>query len=375
MKLKRVHSQNHFLASLNLFLFIILLVVRDIRFVSIIRDQESEFREIALFCSNFPACFRVVPSWLGYFVEAVLSRLISLLSINPDPFSSSPLTLDDRLSMTLVLSGFLFRLLCFFVVWICLKQIFDSDFLAHVVLAFFQVILIAPQAKILGYLATLFNQNDRIVDWVTRSNVVYFVYFDYLALALTLLITVKFTKICTFSQIRLFLVGVILFLSFDYLPIFLSLLFFFENGRQALTKIFTLLAPGTFMIFINMVSGEGKSNLLTTFFHYTENNLRQLAAVPILIALVLVPPLLFGLIFQWTQTSNIDNQVFKSLAPIQRLFGKAILSLALVHLISLFTSNFVGEFARQSLTLQLLVLIYMGSKSRKRYNNRFPNLN
>ena len=356
------------LILLNTIFFILLLVTRDIRFVSLLRDNNSEFKDIALMCTDFPACFRVVPSWLGHIAEYVLGKISLMVSINPDPFSSNPITIENRLSMILVLVSLSFRLACFLIVWIFLRQVFNSSTLAHIALIFFQISLISPQSKLLGNLVSLLTENQRVIEWSSRSNLVYFVYFDYFALAVSLLVILNLSRIKDFNLPQLFLLGLILFLSFDFLPIFLALILTIERVINSLQKAIVTVLPGALICISALLFSSNDEGLTNTFYYYSENNLSQALAIPFLLAIVLTPPAMLGVFFRKLIEKYFSKLDFQSLVRSRRNMQSAIIALTLIHILSLFTSNFLGEFARQSIVLQLLVFIFFGTQKFQRFD-------
>lgn len=268
--------------------------------------------------------------------------------------------------MISILTSLLFRLSCLIVVWHVLKRFFESEFLAHVALSLFQLSLIAPQSKVLSQLFSLFTEDNRIIDWITRSNLVYFVYFDYMSLAVVIVIALNSTKVVALSHSRLIILGIILFLTFDYLPVFIAILILLSKTSRALTKAIAVLVPGVLLITLSIIITDKNSSLSTNFSFYAENNLKQALAIPVLALLTLIPPILLGLVFQRYFFRTHKPLGHQDLAKLRYNCRIAILSLSFVHLISIITSNFLGEFARQSLGLQLLLFLYVGSRSKPR---------
>jgi hypothetical protein len=282
-----------------------------------------------------------------------------LISLNPDPFGSEPIQLNNRVDAAVILSSISYRIVIVFSIFILLRRLFDSAVLAHALVINFLFLLASPYAKMFGFLASLITEDIRSISWLERSPSVFLIYYDYIALATVIFLLVFLEKLRGFSIFGTIFLGVVLFFVYEFLPIFLFFLFFLTSIHQKKwSQFLALLAPGFLLIAVLDMGSAPNQSLASTFLFYLRSNFEHILAIPILLILVLTPPLLTGYLLGRTLSKlgffprNLD------LERSNKLVRSAILSMSLVHSISLFTSGITGEFARQSLALQLLILIW-----------------
>jgi multisubunit Na+/H+ antiporter MnhB subunit len=225
----------------------------------------------------------------------------------------------------------------------------------NVILTTYFFLLTAPHAKSLSEVVSKFTDDNRIINWTQNMPSMYVVYYDYSAIPLVIFIIMYIEKFERMKKIHLFFCGLLLFLTFDYLPIIAFLILLFRNGIRTFFDYLMLLVSGICFTFFALFYNR-KSDLESTFSYYFVNNFSQFFGVLVLIPMILLPHWILGrLVSHWmpnSMASLVQND------PLFRTkLNHGLISLFIVHLMSLFTSNFIGEFGRQSLALQLLITI------------------
>lgn len=335
----------------------ILLTTRDLRFVSLIRGDGPEVSDVVSGCTDFPRCFRYIPSLFLEITSAAIALISKLLAINPDPFSSTPITLPERNTMALILSGLILRLGCFLIVWKLLERLFLSSRALNLIFSSYLIILIAPWAKFIGIFSANFISDDRITNWIARSPVVYTVYYDYFLPPIILYLTINLHNILKKNPKALLLIGLVLFITFEFLPLFLFTALLIYSGRNFARKFLLLLIPGSVLLVFALLLPKDSTTLNETFGYYLGRNFNQFLAVIPLIVLILLPCIVLGYLSKRTMYKEY-KQLSKNLShSTNKNFESAFFSLCAVHFISLFTSNFLGEFSRHALATQLILLI------------------
>ena len=335
----------------------ILLTTRDLRFVSLIRGDGPEGSDVVSGCTDFPRCFRYIPSLFLEITSATIVLTSKFLAINPDPFSSTPITLPERNTMAVILSGLILRFGCFLIVWKLLERLFLSSRALNLIFSSFLIILIAPWAKFIGIFSTHFISDDRVTNWIARSPVVYTVYYDYFLPPIILYLTINLHNFLKKNPKTLLLIGLILFITFEFLPLFLFFALLIHSGRKFARKFFLLLIPGMVLLVFALLVPKDSTALNLTFGYYLGRNFDQFLAVIPLMALVLLPCIVLGY-FSKKIMQKEYKQLSKTLShSTNKNFESAFFSLCAVHFFSLFTSNFLGEFSRHALATQLILLI------------------
>ena len=168
--------------AITLGLFTVMLSIRDIRLISLIRNEPStydEFEDVTKICLDYPRCLRIVPSILGHYTKVVWGYSLKFLSANPDPFGSQPITLDERLSFINLLVSLFFRITCGIVIWSCLKRLLGSTVISNLISSLFLVILIAPHAMVVKSVSTRLDFYHQEITWVWQMLSIYLIYYDY----------------------------------------------------------------------------------------------------------------------------------------------------------------------------------------------------
>ena len=336
----------------------ILLTARDLRFVSLIRGDGPEVSDVVSGCMDFPRCFRYIPSLFLEITSTAIAAITKFLAINPDPFSTTPITFPERNTMALILSGLILRFGCFLILWKLLERLFLSSRALNLIFSSFLIILIAPWAKFIGIFSTHFISDERVTNWIARSPVVYTVYYDYFLPPIILYLTINLHNISKKNPRTLLLIGLLLFITFEFLPLFLFFALLIHSGRNFSRKLLLLLIPGIVLLVFALLVPKDSTALNVTFGYYLGRNFNQFLAVIPLMALVLLPCIILGYLSRRLMRKERE-QLNKNLSQsANKNFQSAFFSLCAVHFISLFTSNFLGEFSRHALATQLILLIF-----------------
>lgn len=362
--------------SLCFFLFLALLSTRDIRLIMSLRQsnlESNEFAEVAYLCDSFPRCFRVTPSIVGSTLTDALTWITKQLSFNPDPFGSVPVVLAERILFSEHVIAFLFRLGCALLIWHFVRKMIGSLILTNLTLSLFLFLLISPQSLILDSLTTRIEFLSSELTWLSQMLIMYFIYYDFFVIVGILLIHTYHPNLAEKSVGFQFLIGAILFLTFEYLPIFYCLLLIFSPRTSFKPRQLFALLPGILLVLWSVTINNDKSgnNTAEIFAYYFWANLTNPLGVLVITGATLFPPLVFGYLLQRFLRSYLEIKALDTLYFHGQVIRATTKALVLVHGLSLFTSGVTSEFGRQSLSLQLFMLLTGMSLNTVRKSSKF----
>lgn len=359
---------NFFLMSLFIILMLIFFTVRDTRLVSlIVRSGSSEFELIAQWCTDFPACFRLLPSLIGHFTIQVAFIVSEILSLNPDPFLSDPITINDRYAFLVALTSVLYRLVTFVIIVLIIKKGSGSLTIALCITNAFLVLMLAPQSQILKAITSVTNFSESEETWLYSMPQIYLIYYDYFSLLIVLLLAFRPNILLQRSYVGLILIGVLLFLSFEFLPIFAYFYLGFLKKSNLYGKAIMLLAGPFFVIlavFMNQLERRD-SSIIDTFSYYAQSNISNFFGLIIIFLIVLTPPVILGHILGGVYFPAVEYRA--SIFSLNRLSLAASKSLLVIHILSFLTSGVTSEFGRQSIALQFTLLVVFYTRRIKKY--------
>ena len=334
-------------------------------------DRPSEFSAF-VFCNSWPECFRYGSSLLGN-IPLVISRHLSTFYVaSIGRFTQFDIANQIYLGSAISL---IYRVSAFVVVAFCLWVIFKSWFASAVLInCFFLHLTGAIPIRTFNAFKYLFSGQISTSSLEVLQNTVevhsrmYFVFYDFSALAMLAVFLVLFEKefYKRFSFTQIFAIGLFATSIFEHLAIVAAVacivLSLRGKDKQIRIAVIALTAGALASVVFAFSAGYLRSkntgsNLLDTWNRYGQENFHHLDQIIAGFIISLLPVILLGLIFGLLVQASLVNkiQISNSLkSTIQAL----MIGLSLSYSFGFFTSGLSSEVGRQTLGLQILLLIY-----------------
>jgi hypothetical protein len=341
-------------------------------------NQASEFSR-SVFCNSWPECFRYGSSLLGHIPFLISRYLSTFYAASIGRFTQSDIANQQYLGLAISL---IYRVSAFVVVAFCLWVIFKSWFVVAVLInSFFLHLTGAIPIRTFNAFTYLFGLQigtssigeippieEVLQDTVEVHSRMYFVFYDFSALAMLAVFLVLFEKefYKRFSLTQIFAIGFFATSIFEHLAIVAAVacivLSLRGKDKQIRIAVIALTAGALASVVFAFSAGYLRSkntgsNLLDTWNRYGQENFHHLDQIIAGFIISLLPVILLGLICGLLLRVNLVNKIqisnsFKS--NIQAL----MIGLSLSYSFGFFTSGLSSEVGRQTLGLQILLLIY-----------------
>lgn len=334
-------------------------------------NQASEFTR-SVFCNSWPECFRYGSSLLGHIPFLISRYLSTFYAASIGRFTQSDIANQQYLGLAISL---IYRVSAFVVVAFCLWVIFKSWFAVAVLInSFFLHLTGAIPIRTFNAFKYLFSGQISTSSLEVLRNTVevhsrmYFVFYDFSALAMLAVFLVLFEKefYKRFSLTQIFAIGFFATSIFEHLAIVAAVacivLSLRGKDKQIRIAVIALTAGALASVVFAFSAGYLRSkntgsNLLDTWNRYGQENFHHLDQIIAGFIISLLPVILLGLICGLLLRANLVNkiQISNSLkSNIQAL----MIGLSLSYSFGFFTSGLSSEVGRQTLGLQILLLIY-----------------
>ena len=334
-------------------------------------NQASEFTR-SVFCNSWPECFRYGSSLLGHIPFLISRYLSTFYAASIGRFTQSDIANEQYLGLAISL---IYRVSAFVVVAFCLWVIFKSWFAVAVLInGFFLHLTGAIPIRTFNAFKYLFSGQISTSSLEVLQNTVevhsrmYFVFYDFSALAMLAVFLVLFEKefYKRFSLIQIFVIGFFATSIFEHLSIVAAVtcivLSLRGKDKQIRIAVIALTAGALASVVFAFSAGYLRSkntgsNLLDTWNRYGQENFHHLDQIIAGFIISLLPVILLGLICGLLVRASLVNkiQISNSLkSNIQAL----MIGLSLSYSFGFFTSGLSSEVGRQTLGLQILLLIY-----------------
>ena len=334
-------------------------------------NQASEFTR-SVFCNSWPECFRYGSSLLGHIPFLISRYLSTFYAASIGRFTQSDIANQQYLGLAISL---IYRVSAFVVVAFCLWVIFKSWFAVAVLInSFFLHLTGAIPIRTFNAFKYLFSGQISTSSLEVLQNTVevhsrmYFVFYDFSALAMLAVFLVLFEKefYKRFSLTQIFAIGFFATSIFEHLAIVAAVacivLSLRRKDKQIRIAAIALTAGALASVVFAFSAGYLRSkntgsNLLDTWNRYGQENFHHLDQIIAGFIISLLPVILLGLICGLLLRANLVNkiQISNSLkSNIQAL----MIGLSLSYSFGFFTSGLSSEVGRQTLGLQILLLIY-----------------
>ena len=334
-------------------------------------NQASEFTR-SVFCNSWPECFRYGSSLLGHIPFLISRYLSTFYAASIGRFTQSDIANQQYLGLAISL---IYRVSAFVVVAFCLWVIFKSWFAVAVLInSFFLHLTGAIPIRTFNAFKYLFSGQISTSSLEVLQNTVevhsrmYFVFYDFSALAMLAVFLVLFEKefYKRFSLTQIFAIGFFATSIFEHLAIVAAVacIVLSLRGKDKQIRIAAIaltagaLASVVFAFSAGYLRSKNtRSNLLDTWNRYGQENFHHLDQIIAGFIISLLPVILLGLICGLLLRANLVNkiQISNSLkSNIQAL----MIGLSLSYSFGFFTSGLSSEVGRQTLGLQILLLIY-----------------
>ena len=334
-------------------------------------NQASEFTR-SVFCNSWPECFRYGSSLLGHIPFLISRYLSTFYAASIGRFTQSDIANQQYLGLAISL---IYRVSAFVVVAFCLWVIFKSWFAVAVLInSFFLHLTGAIPIRTFNAFKYLFSGQISTSSLEVLQNTVevhsrmYFVFYDFSALAMLAVFLVLFEKefYKRFSFTQIFAIGLFATSIFEHLAIVAAVacIVLSLRGKDKQIRIAAIaltagaLASVVFAFSAGYLRSKNTgSNLLDTWNRYGQENFHHLDQIIAGFIISLLPVILLGLIFGLLVQASLVNkiQISNSLkSTIQAL----MIGLSLSYSFGFFTSGLSSEVGRQTLGLQILLLIY-----------------
>ena len=334
-------------------------------------NQASEFTR-SVFCNSWPECFRYGSSLLGHIPFLISRYLSTFYAASIGRFTQSDIANQQYLGLAISL---IYRVSAFVVVAFCLWVIFKSWFAVAVLInSFFLHLTGAISIRTFNAFKYLFSGQISTSSLEVLRNTVevhsrmYFVFYDFSALAMLAVFLVLFEKefYKRFSLTQIFAIGFFATSIFEHLAIVAAVacIVLSLRGKDKQIRIAAIaltagaLASVVFAFSAGYLRSKNTgSNLLDTWNRYGQENFHHLDQIIAGFIISLLPVILLGLICGLLLRANLVNkiQISNSLkSNIQAL----MIGLSLSYSFGFFTSGLSSEVGRQTLGLQILLLIY-----------------
>ena len=334
-------------------------------------NQASEFTR-SVFCNSWPECFRYGSSLLGHIPFLISRYLSTFYAASIGRFTQSDIANEQYLGLAISL---IYRVSAFVVVAFCLWVIFKSWFAVAVLInGFFLHLTGAIPIRTFNAFKYLFSGQISTSSLEVLQNTVevhsrmYFVFYDFSALAMLAVFLVLFEKefYKRFSFTQIFAIGLFATSIFEHLAIVAAVacivLSLRGKDKQIRIAVIALTAGALASVVFAFSAGYLRSkntgsNLLDTWNRYGQENFHHLDQIIAGFIISLLPVILLGLICGLLVRASLVNkiQISNSLkSTIQAL----MIGLSLSYSFGFFTSGLSSEVGRQTLGLQILLLIY-----------------
>ena len=334
-------------------------------------NQASEFTR-SVFCNSWPECFRYGSSLLGHIPFLISRYLSTFYAASIGRFTQSDIANQQYLGLAISL---IYRVSAFVVVAFCLWVIFKSWFAVAVLInSFFLHLTGAIPIRTFNAFKYLFSGQISTSSLEVLQNTVevhsrmYFVFYDFSALAMLAVFLVLFEKefYKRFSLTQIFAIGFFATSIFEHLAIVAAVacIVLSLRGKDKQIRIAAIaltagaLASVVFAFSAGYLRSKNTgSNLLDTWNRYGQENFHHLDQIIAGFMISLLPVILLGLICGLLVQASLVNkiQISNSLkSNIQAL----MIGLSLSYSFGFFTSGLSSEVGRQTLGLQILLLIY-----------------
>ena len=334
-------------------------------------NQASEFTR-SVFCNSWPECFRYGSSLLGHIPFLISRYLSTFYAASIGRFTQSDIANQQYLGLAISL---IYRVSAFVVVAFCLWVIFKSWFAVAVLInSFFLHLTGAIPIRTFNAFKYLFSGQISTSSLEVLQNTVevhsrmYFVFYDFSALAMLAVFLVLFEKefYKRFPLTQIFAIGFFATSIFEHLAIVAAVacIVLSLRGKDKQIRIAAIaltagaLASVVFAFSAGYLRSKNtRSNLLDTWNRYGQENFHHLDQIIAGFIISLLPVILLGLICGLLLRANLVNkiQISNSLkSNIQAL----MIGLSLSYSFGFFTSGLSSEVGRQTLGLQILLLIY-----------------
>ena len=334
-------------------------------------NQASEFTR-SVFCNSWPECFRYGSSLLGHIPFLISRYLSTFYAASIGRFTQSDIANQQYLGLAISL---IYRVSAFVVVAFCLWVIFKSWFAVAVLInSFFLHLTGAIPIRTFNAFKYLFSGQISTSSLEVLRNTVevhsrmYLVFYDFSALAMLAVFLVLFEKefYKRFSLTQIFAIGFFATSIFEHLAIVAAVacIVLSLRGKDKQIRIAAIaltagaLASVVFAFSVGYLRSKNTgSNLLDTWNRYGQENFHHLDQIIAGFIISLLPVILLGLICGLLLRANLVNkiQISNSLkSNIQAL----MIGLSLSYSFGFFTSGLSSEVGRQTLGLQILLLIY-----------------
>ena len=363
------------LATLTIGNGLAVLLTRDPTLVLTANDlsnnRGSEFSD-SVFCNSWPECFRYGSSILGH-IPLLISRYLSTFyAASIGRFTQDDFNNEQYLGLAISL---IYRVSAFVVVAFCLWVIFKSWIVVTVLInSFFLHLTGAIPIRTFSAFKYLFSGQIGTSSLEVLRNTVevhsrmYFVFYDFSALAMLAVFLVLFEKefYKRFSLTQIFAIGFFATSIFEHLAIVAAVacivLFLRGKDKQIQIAVIALTAGALGSVVFAFSAGYLRSkntgsNLLDTWNRYGQENLHHLDQIIAGLIISLLPVILLGLICGFLVQANLVNKIQIN-DSVKSNLQALMIGLSLSYFFGFFTSGLSSEVGRQTLGLQILLLIY-----------------
>ena len=334
-------------------------------------NQASEFTR-SVFCNSWPECFRYGSSLLGHIPFLISRYLSTFYAASIGRFTQSDIANEQYLGLAISL---IYRVSAFVVVAFCLWVIFKSWFAVAVLInGFFLHLTGAIPIRTFNAFKYLFSGQISTSSLEVLQNTVevhsrmYFVFYDFSALAILAVFLVLFEKefYKRFSLTQIFAIGFFATSIFEHLAIVAAVtcivLSLRGKDKQIRIAVIALTAGALASVVFAFSAGYLRSkntgsNLLDTWNRYGQGNFHHLDQIIAGFIISLLPVILLGLICGLLVRANLVNKIQIS-SSLKSNIQALMIGLSLSYFFGFFTSGLSSEVGRQTLGLQILLLIY-----------------
>ena len=334
-------------------------------------NQASEFTR-SVFCNSWPECFRYGSSLLGHIPFLISRYLSTFYAASIGRFTQSDIANQQYLGLAISL---IYRVSAFVVVAFCLWVIFKSWFAVAVLInSFFLHLTGAIPIRTFNAFKYLFSGQISTSSLEVLQNTVevhsrmYFVFYDFSALAMLAVFLVLFEKefYKRFSLTQIFAIGFFATSIFEHLAIVAAVacivLSLRGKDKQIRIAVIALTAGALASVVFAFSAGYLRSkntgsNLLDTWNRYGQENFHHLDQIIAGFIISLLPVILLGLICGLLLRANLVNKIQTS-NSLKSNIQALMIGLSLSYSFGFFTSGLSSEVGRQTLGLQILLLIY-----------------
>ena len=286
-------------------------------------NQASEFTR-SVFCNSWPECFRYGSSLLGHIPFLISRYLSTFYAASIGRFTQSDIANQQYLGLAISL---IYRVSAFVVVAFCLWVIFKSWFAVAVLInSFFLHLTGAIPIRTFNAFKYLFSGQISTSSLEVLQNTVevhsrmYFVFYDFSALAMLAVFLVLFEKefYKRFSLTQIFAIGFFATSIFEHLAIVAAVacIVLSLRGKDKQIRIAAIaltagaLASVVFAFSAGYLRSKNTgSNLLDTWNRYGQENFHHLDQIIAGFIISLLPVILLGLICGLLLRANLVYKI------------------------------------------------------------------